>query len=748
MIFLLILTIFVINAVSQTGNFVVFNANNEGANRVSSHAISQNGSLSIVSDVSAGGQGEGSGIAGPSRAAAQNNGDLVFVVNEQSQTISAFRVNAANGQLSFVRSTTIENPAVTNYDDIAITVSDDDKFVFVGLIDFFDTNKVLSYSVNQQSGELTLVSSQSLGKWLSLFSVRISSLVSKGSFLLVGSTSPGGYLSVYSVGLNGALSQVGSSVQANLQGKSAYYVALNNAGNRLYVAHGNNFPVTISVYSFNGGAVQQALSNPVVIPNSEPLFFIALSQDEGSLYAGSRKSVHTISLDGNGVPQAAGIKTSNSGKGKLGVTGIEVGLCSRVLVTNPNGFELFQNVNNELQLLSSWSVNLPDPLGGASLYERNATCCTGSGPVITFQPEVVIDCAAAIPKAPTYSVNAIGWTQVTASESVGKCNGRPDVKFTVTVSDSCGRRDVAVINYKRVDNKKPVASFVSSNGNSDLYLECGDVLSQNQDFDFISISDDCSPSVASCGSLNNYQRFACTNDKQVGSADINYGFKDSAGNQADNTAKKVKIVDTRPPQFVSLPSAAQVLSNTCDIPANLNPSVIAKDVCSANVVVSAPVSSINKCGVVELNYTARDECNNQATACVRYIVEDRAAAPVIANVADINVELSSDLSKNVINLFEMNALALNQKCNPNFSSSDLFDNEPVVVSVGPKRMQAVPGNFQVSWDVEWVVTYCGNQSKLVQKVVASGSSQAIADSASIAPLKIAGLNLEYKVVSV
>ena len=390
---------------------------------------------------------------------------------------------------------------------------------------------------------------------------------------------------------------------------------------------------------------------------------------------------------------------------------------------------------------SSWTMQMPSLFAGVTLVEK-VNCFNLSAPVLSV-PETVynIDCAASIPSMPPFSVSdSLSWTEVVRYTTNSTCNGRPNVVFTITVTDSCGRQDSNNVSYIRLDNSGPEVQQV---GDGSFFLQCGDTV-PTFGMDFLSVEDNCSPVAFSCGGrVTSIDMFNSCNNKQVGVASLSLNFSDSSFNVNEVTVE-LSIIDTVPPSFANFEPQTIVLNATCTmVPLSSIPEANATDKCS-EVNITGPVVTNGGCGVQVVTYTAKDQCGNSATKNLYYVLTSQAEPPTIEGVLG-SFDFYTGVSANpVLDLLEGSSFSLNQTCNSNFKTTEFYTNEKqsVTVVVGPvvnaKKRSTKKNTYNYSRIVQakWEIEYCGATSLFEQTVNVFSN-----DSSSIANLTVADINI-------
>jgi hypothetical protein len=115
-------------------NFLYSNDNPVGANTVSGYAVADDGSLSAVpgSPLPTGGAGEGGGYFASERVAASAVGNLLYVSNGGSNSISGFSIDAGTGALTLVPGSPFPTGGVSGGRGIGLAITADGSFLFAG----------------------------------------------------------------------------------------------------------------------------------------------------------------------------------------------------------------------------------------------------------------------------------------------------------------------------------------------------------------------------------------------------------------------------------------------------------------------------------------------------------------------------------------------------------------------------------------------------------------------------------------
>lgn len=347
-----------------------------------------------------------------------------------------------------------------------------------------------------------------------------------------------------------------------------------------------------------------------------------------------------------------------------------------------------------------------------------------------------------VPEVPPFNVtSSSAWTRVVSRESESKCNGRPDVIFTITVNDLCQQTEQFQVRYNRIDETAPQVSVADPEDVS-FVLECGATKPQVTNFNFISFADDCSPRAVTCSAANNIQFFPqCSANKQIGSAQVGLLFADGAGNQTPGPIQNVAIVDTSPPHFKAFNYTSFNVEGTCDqFPLDRLPPLQVEDRCACSdgyVTISDPVPTELGCGIVRWTWTATDKCQNQGTTSFLWIFEEKRKAPTVSGLSEtIDIDLDT-YEGTSIDVVGSDNLRLVQPCFPDFDFTDLFVSQPVRVSVEqgpivPPSGQMVQFSKQIT--LTWTVDYCSDNSTFEQLVTVTSSTEQPLNQVSIAPI--------------
>ena len=628
-----------------------------------------------------------------------------------------------SGNVVLRSSHVVIDPLVENIEDFALVTSLDGRFLFVGASQFLNENRLFSFEINDTSGELREIDRIDLGFWIesSPLPLRVSSLSISpdGNYLFVGYTSNGGYLGIYFINVDGSLDQVGTTKNVLLNGKSSFFTVANNLMNLIYTAQGNEAFVSVGIYSFNGGSILSEIAR-ITYPIMGSATSLSLSPDNTLLFVTTPNQVILFPLNASGIPDTSNATIVYSSESCLSVLGISIGRCGRVFVVNSNGFQVYQRVSpTSVIFQNAWTLNFESP-GGAAIVSGNESCCSDpfNLPVINLLPEYEIDCSQAIPAVPPFSIsNSFIYTVVTSYQLESKCNGRPNVIFNITVVDECGRQVSATTQYTRVDTTAPKVEVV---GGNDFYLECGDTV-PTFDFDFLSVTDDCSPLVVSCSQVYNVTRSTCSNNS-VGEALVQMTYYDSSNNSSPGPIQKIQIRDNIAPRFSPFNDSLETTFNsTCTLPISLAPTPIVSDKCfGQNVTISGPQVNQKICGLYQLVYTAQDECGNVATTEYYWKLSDFANAPTIQSLQS-NLDLLLPSNK-MIDLEQGVPFALSSTCQANFPVDQLFGNEETSITITSDAPTSSGGLFRQRFYVQWKIVYCGNSSIFNQTIDVSAFS--------------------------
>lgn len=207
----------------------------------------QNETLVPLNNVSTGGLGDGLGQFGVSRVASVSCLDFLYASNDATQSISVFRVNRQDGSLTLLPSlaVVVVPRNVMAYDDVAVTLSPNGRFLFVGLGSSFVSNHVYVYAVNNVSGALTQVA-HVVVPTISL-PLRLSQLAVSptGNLLAVSLTSVAGYVALYGIDPNsGALTELDLLPDQAPYGR-AQGLVWSADGSEIFAALVNNRPPSV-----------------------------------------------------------------------------------------------------------------------------------------------------------------------------------------------------------------------------------------------------------------------------------------------------------------------------------------------------------------------------------------------------------------------------------------------------------------------------------------------------------------------
>jgi 6-phosphogluconolactonase (cycloisomerase 2 family) len=244
----------------------------------------------------------------PTSIAGDNGAHFVYVCNNLDNTISGYSVGAS-GALSLLAGFPIST--APSLDPLALTI--DPRGAFLYVVDA-QSNDVTAYQIDPGTGSLTKVGSQTTGKFPDSVAVDPT-----GRYLFV-SDSVSSNVYVYSIdGETGAITRKSGSPSSGLQ--NPYAVASDPSGKRVYVGNGN--PSEIVGYSVNSktGALRQLPSSPftgVFTP-----FSLSFDLSGSFLYVanGSDGSVSGFSVDRlSGALTAVPGAIFQAGSGPTGVT--------------------------------------------------------------------------------------------------------------------------------------------------------------------------------------------------------------------------------------------------------------------------------------------------------------------------------------------------------------------------------------------------------------------------------------------
>jgi hypothetical protein len=171
----------------------------------------------------------------------------VFASNDDSQTVSVFAVDRQTGALSLLSglTTTIVPLNVSRFDDIAVTISPNGKFLVVGMSSSFIPNLVMTFRISATSGALSFVSSVTVAV-ISL-PLRISQVAvsPQGHLVAVSLTSVAGYVVLYKLDpATGVLTELDLLADQAPLGR-AQGLSWSKDGTQIYAALVNNRPASI-----------------------------------------------------------------------------------------------------------------------------------------------------------------------------------------------------------------------------------------------------------------------------------------------------------------------------------------------------------------------------------------------------------------------------------------------------------------------------------------------------------------------
>ena len=629
------------------------------------------------------------------------------------------------GSLSLKSVTVVANPLTQKIEDLSIVSSVDNKWLFAAAISFLSTNTISSYRVDS-SGNLFLIQSVALGAWNSFLPLRVSSInVSpEGKYLFVGFTSNGGYFAIYEISTDGRLSQIGSTKQGVLGGKSVSFAVKNPTNNFLYCALGNEPHLSLAVLSFDGQNLLPT-GKEIIHYGTKSANSLTISNDNSFLFVGSAHSVAIFPLDFFGFPISSAATVFDEKKGCGKVLGVFSSLTGKLVVNRFDGFDLFDVdlSNKELVLESSWTISVPHSFGGLSIMEKVDECLNAVHPSIHVPNDTFyIRCEDSVPTVPQFNVTCgvAYWSSVSVYAVRSSCGGRPDVDFEITVTDVCGRIVTKEVKYIRVDDNPPNVEKV---GKGSFFLECGESV-PHFDFDFLSVEDSCSPFVFPCGfDIQDLSYFhSCNSHGQVGFASLTFAFADGSFNIDKSYTEALHIVDTSPPVFEPFHHAFKVIHHHCDFPSvDSAPIPKAHDKChlhrqSHPVSINGPENHYVGCGLKRLTWKASDSCGNEGETSFDWILPKLAEAPQIHGVYNTSVDVSSKQYP-VIDLLQGCNISLSQTCNPNFCWKDLYVNEERSVTVSFSHIShpsSQCSQYSLIVSAVWKIYYCGNVNPFYQ----------------------------------
>jgi hypothetical protein len=154
----------------------------------------------------------------------------------------------------------------------------------------------------------------------------------------------------------------------------------------------------------------------------------------------------------------------------------------------------------------------------------------------------------------------------------------------------------------------------------------------------------------------------------LGTTTVTWSASDRGGNTVTATTK-VTVVDTTPPQFVTVPGSAPVEQDTLDGATVALAAPLVRDICDAAPAVSSDAPNIFPLGDTTVTFTATDASGNVSRATTVVRVRDT-QAPALSNIpADVTVEQAA---------LDGTAVTLG---NP--AASDVCDAAPLVSSNAP-----------------------------------------------------------------
>eukprot|EP01091_Cochliopodium_minus_P018560 TRINITY_DN755_c0_g1_i1.p1 TRINITY_DN755_c0_g1~~TRINITY_DN755_c0_g1_i1.p1 ORF type:complete len:868 (-),score=326.69 TRINITY_DN755_c0_g1_i1:69-2672(-) len=450
---------------------------------------------------------------------------------------------------------------------------------------------------------------------------------------------------------------------------------------------------------------------------------------------------------------------SNSGNSSSNNTGNNNSNSPSIIVIYDENNNPLNNTNSNnnkenvtvIKYEGEWSIGI-ESVGGGSIVEKEeggvdaeGKCCSNNkGPnVVKGEGEIEVSCDEEIPFSPSFIIEGEYNIVIQKREEIeSKCNGRPNVVFNITVIDLCGKQISFLINYTRVDSLAPSPLLVgpfspsfpfnSSNNNgggdeevylNNFYVECGDTV-PSFNFSFISVEENCSPSLVTCSQLSNVTRFQCDKEsKRVGSGKVEITFYDSQNNSSPSL-QSLFIVDTTPPYFPPLNSTFTFLNETCFPDLSLAPNVTASDKCS-DVTTFPPSLTPLSCGKFKVMWRGEDECGNEAFTSHFFILPLLASAPQITS-------LSSNLSfylipntANTLNLQQSVPLTLSSNCSSSFPLSSLFGNEETSVTISSSLPPFEDGIYLTQiFTATWKIVYCGDSSTFDQTITVKSVNSA------------------------
>lgn len=192
-----------------------------------------------------GGYGDGLGQFGVDRVATSASICYLYASNDASQTVSVFALNRMTGALTPLPQFTVTPVprSQARYDDIALTVTPDGRFLIVGMGSSFIANRVISYRINAD-GSLT-EQSNLVSPTISL-PLRLSQLAVNpySNLLAVSYTSVAGYVALYGINSTGGLTEEDLLPDMAAYGR-AQGLAWSLDGSNIYAALVNNRPASV-----------------------------------------------------------------------------------------------------------------------------------------------------------------------------------------------------------------------------------------------------------------------------------------------------------------------------------------------------------------------------------------------------------------------------------------------------------------------------------------------------------------------
>lgn len=249
-----LLVLFTVNLYAQ--NFLYTNNNLTSApNTVTAYSVTANGTLTEIATYLTGGSGPPGTIAVPSNnVTACVAGNFLYVANQGSDTVSAFSINPITGTLTAVAGSPFATGGTFNFGGVRgayLACTPDGRFLMVGN---FGSSNITVFGI-AANGALSAIG----GSPFPIGDLPIGMKVTpNGSFLAVALNS--GNVGVFQIAANGALSAVMGSPFLNSSGAD---VAINAAGNRLFVANTVNNVTSVSVFSIaSNGALTPITGSP------------------------------------------------------------------------------------------------------------------------------------------------------------------------------------------------------------------------------------------------------------------------------------------------------------------------------------------------------------------------------------------------------------------------------------------------------------------------------------------------------